>query len=144
MVRRAICNAFVIYMVFGSIVGLHAAQQEQTKKVPVTRPNSPSGAELYKEHCAVCHGNDLKGVGPAPAPYRVPPDLTKLAQRHKGKFPDAYVADVLRNGVTLPAHGPAEMPAWGSDFREMNGLDKTQVELRIVNLTNYIKSRQAK
>ncbi|MBZ5660679.1 MAG: cytochrome c [Acidobacteriia bacterium] len=144
MLTRAICNAFAVSLVLGLFIGLHAAQQDQTGKAPAARAESPSGAELYIKHCAVCHGNDLKGVGPAPAPYRVPPDLTKLAQRHNGKFPGAYVADVLRNGVTLPAHGPAQMPTWGMDFREMHGLDKKQVDLRIANLTNYIKSRQAK
>jgi mono/diheme cytochrome c family protein len=144
MVIRVIRNTFAMCALFASIVSLHAAQQEQDKKAPVTPPNSPSGAELYKKHCAVCHGNDLKGVRPVPAPYRVPPDLTTLAARHGGKFPDAYVADVLRNGVTIPAHGPAQMPTWGADFREMNGLDATQVKLRIANLTSYIKSRQAK
>jgi hypothetical protein len=74
----------------------------------------------------------------------MPPDLTTLAQRHGGKFPDAYVMDVLRNGVVLPAHGPPEMPTWGSDFRASDRLDETQVTLRIINLKNYIKSLQAK
>ena len=105
--------------------------------------NMPSGAELYSRHCAVCHGNDLKGGGSVPSPYRVPPDLTTLARRHGGKFPDAYVSKVLRSGMVMPAHGPAEMPIWGSDFK-MQGLHKTEVTLRITNLTNYIKSRQAK
>jgi len=144
MVIRVIRNAVVMYALFGSIISLHAAQQKQAKKAPVTRSNSQLGAELYKQHCAVCHGIDLKGTGPVPAPYRVPPNLTTLARRHGGKFPDAYVADVLRNGVTMPAHGPPEMPTWGTDFRDMDGLDATQVKLRIMNLTNYIKSHQEK
>ena len=144
MDMRAVRKTIVVSMVLGSIVGLRGAPQEPAKKNPETRPISPSGAELYKQHCLVCHGNDLKGVGPALEPYRVPPDLSKLALRHNGKFPAAYVADVLRNGVILPAHGPAEMPIWGTDFREMHGFDKAQVDLRIANLTNYIKSQQAK
>ena len=144
MVIRVIGITIVMYALFGSIVSLSATQQEQVKKAPVTRPDSPSGAELYKKHCAVCHGNDLKGVRPVPAPYRVPPDLTTLIERHGGKFPDAYIADVLRNGVTMPAHGPAQMPTWGTDFREMDGVDSTQVKLRIAKLTNFIKSRQSK
>jgi mono/diheme cytochrome c family protein len=144
MAIRLIRSAAVICALLGSIVSLHAAQQKQVKKTPVTRSNSTSGAELYKKHCAVCHGNDLKGVGPVPAPYRVPPDLTTLARRHGGTFPDAYVADVLRHGVIMPAHGPAQMPTWGTDFREMDGLDATQVKSRIANLTKYIKSRQAR
>jgi mono/diheme cytochrome c family protein len=144
MLIRLIRTAFVICALFGLIANLHAAQEEQAKKAPVTSLNSPSGEELFKKHCAVCHGNDLKGVRPVPAPYRVPPNLTTLARRHGGKFPGAHVSDVLRNGVTMPAHGPAQMPTWGTDFREMEGLDSTQVKLRISNLTDYIKSRQVK
>jgi mono/diheme cytochrome c family protein len=108
-----------------------------------TVSNAPSGAELYKQHCVVCHGSDLQGSGPAPSPYRAPPDLTKLARRHGGKFPDAYVSKVLRNGVVMPAHGPAEMPIWGADFA-MDRLGESQVTLRITNLTSYIKSLQEK
>jgi len=43
----------------------------------------PTGEKLYRQNCAACHGNDLKGNGPAPAPFKdVPPDLTLLAQSH--------------------------------------------------------------
>ena len=90
------------------------------KRATILRPalqQHPSGAELFTKHCAVCHGADLKGTGPFPAPYRTPPDLTTLARRHEGKFPAAYVSKVLRAGVTLPAHGPAEMPVWGAEFQ---------------------------
>ena len=109
---------------------------------PTALPDS-SGAELYVQHCAACHGNDLKGTGPAPYPFRAAPDLTTLARRHGGRFPDAYVAKVLREGVVLPAHGPAEMPIWGPDFT-MDRLGEAQVALRISNLTSYIKSLQEK
>jgi mono/diheme cytochrome c family protein len=105
--------------------------------------HAPSGAELYQQHCAVCHGIDLKGSGPAPDPYRAPPDLTRLARRHGGKFPDTYVSKVLRNGVVMPAHGPAEMPIWGADFA-MSRLGEPEVALRIANLATYIKSLQEK
>jgi len=104
--------------------------------------NTPSGAELYAQHCAVCHGNDLQGAGPFPPPDRKPPDLTRLARRHGGKFPEAYVSKVLRNGVTLPAHGPAEMPVWGSDFAAKERIDEVQVAERIRRLVSYLKAAQ--
>ncbi len=66
MIIRVIRNAVVICALFGFVISLDAAQQEQAKKSSVTRSNSPSGTELFKRHCAVCHGNDLKGVGPVP------------------------------------------------------------------------------
>lgn len=115
---------------------------EYLKSIQATAASrAPSGAELYKQHCAVCHGIDLKGSGPAPDPYRAPPDLTTLARRHGGKFPHAYVSNVLRNGVVMPAHGPAEMPIWGADFA-MDRLGEPEVGLRIANLATYIKSLQ--
>jgi mono/diheme cytochrome c family protein len=110
----------------------------------VTTVSPPSGAELYGQYCVACHGSDLKGNGSFPAPYRVPPDLTTLARRHAGRFPDAYVSKVLRNGMVLPAHGPAEMPVWGEEFKASDRLDAAQVTARIRDLTEYIKSFQAK
>ena len=122
---------------------VHATETEPIKK-PVEEVG-PSGEKLYKQDCAVCHGNDLKGNGPAPPPFKdVPPDLTKLAKRHGGKFPEKYFEDVLRNGVVIPAHGSPEMPTWGADFRTREHLDSTQVTLRIMNLSSYIKSLQEK
>jgi len=109
----------------------------------ITSPTAASGEELYKQHCVACHGSDLKGTGPAPYPFQTPPDLTTLAQRHGGKFPDAYVSNVLRSGVEIPAHGPADMPIWGADF-STDRLNEAQVTSRIENLTNYIKLLQAK
>ncbi|MGC1967607.1 MAG: cytochrome c, partial [Candidatus Acidiferrales bacterium] len=115
MVTRAICNVVMSSAVLFSVVSFAAggAPQEQ-KAAHLPGSNPVSGARLYKQYCAVCHGNDLKGNGPVSPEFKNPPsDLTTLAQRHEGKFPDAYVEDVLRNGVKKPAHGNTEMPVWG-------------------------------
>jgi mono/diheme cytochrome c family protein len=136
---------FVVFLALaGFVIGPSLGQDKQAKKAA---PVPTSGAELYKQNCAVCHGNDGKGNGPPPAdsPFKeAPPDLTKLAQRNKGKFPEAYVENVLRSGVKLPDHGAAEMPVWGTIFNAMTKSDEAQVKLRITNLTNYIKSIQGK
>ena len=148
---RPICNL----LVFGaavSILSIAEAQDNQIKKTRV-KPTSPvSGAQMFKEYCAVCHGPSGKGDGPVATALKVPPpDLTTLAQRHDGKFPDDYVSNVLKNGVQNPAHGSGEMPVWGPIFDTMNrwkalcpGMDETPVTLRITNLTNHLKSIQKK
>ena len=115
------------------------------KSIQATTASSPlSGADLYKKDCAVCHGDDLRGGGSVPSPYRVPPDLTTLARRHGGTFPRSYVSRILRNGIAMPAHGPAQMPTWGADFRLGEKLDDTEIRSRIAALTGYLESRQGK
>jgi mono/diheme cytochrome c family protein len=148
---RPICNL----LVFGaavSVLSIAEAQDNQIKKIQV-KPTSPvSGAQMFKEYCAVCHGPSGKGDGPVATALKVPPpDLTTLAQRHDGKFPDDYVSNVLENGVQNPAHGSGEMPVWGPIFDTMNrwkalcpGVDETPVTLRITNLKKYLKSIQKK
>jgi mono/diheme cytochrome c family protein len=146
MFTRLIRNFVVSCALLGLLAGTCAAQE----KHPKTKQASPAptpGAKLFKQHCAVCHGNDGRGNGPPPAssPFKeAPPDLTTLAQRHDGQFPEAYVSTVLRNGVKMPDHGPAEMPVWGTLFKSMTKSEESQVTLRITNLTNYLESIQAK
>lgn len=72
----------------------------------------------------------------------MPPDLSTLARRHGGKFPNDYVSKVIRNGVELPTHGPTEMPDWGSDFEATGQMDKMQVSLHSKALANYLKLHQ--
>jgi mono/diheme cytochrome c family protein len=120
------------------------AQEKTVKKTPIKPSNPSSGSEMYKQYCAVCHGSGGKGDGPAASALKVPPpDLTTLAKRHDGKFPEDYVATVLRNGAKAPAHGTAEMPVWGPLFSTMSQEDQAQVTMRISNLTKYLKSLQA-
>jgi mono/diheme cytochrome c family protein len=133
------CASFLM-----SILSLSATGDKQTPGHGATPPSVLAGQAIYKQHCAVCHGNDLKGNGPAPAPFaQETPDLTTLARRHAG-FPDDYISNILRNGAKIAAHGPAEMPIWGTTFREAEELNEAQVSQRIKDLTSYIKSKQAK
>lgn len=140
-----ICNMLVFCGALVSLLSFAGAQDKQVKKTQ-TKPSNPvSGAQIFKENCAVCHGPEGKGDGPAATALKVPPpDLTTLAQRHDGKFPADYVGSVLRNGVKTPAHGSAEMPIWGPIFEMMNRNDETQTNLRINNLTDFLKSIQKK
>jgi len=140
LIRRNLGNLLRLCLLLALAVALCPGQEKQAQKAPDVSSSPSAGAAQFALHCAVCHGNDLKGTGPFPPPYRVPPDLTTLSRRHGGKFPQEYVTKVLRNGVTLPAHGPAEMPVWAAT----NHLDKSQREAWIKDLADFIKSRQIK
>ena len=136
---------FQIGILTGLILALGSsalAQDKQVKKEPINQTVPLSGARMFKDYCAVCHGTDAKGGGPAASALKQEPaDLTTLAKRHDGKFPDAYVANVLRNGVTAPAHGNAEMPVWGPLFVLMDK-PPAMSYIRISSLVSYIKSLQ--
>lgn len=135
---------FQIWILAGLFLALGSpgfTQDKQVKEKPIDR-EPLSGALMFKEYCAVCHGKSAKGDGPAASALKqAPPDLTTLAKRHGGKFPDHYVEDVLRNGVKTPAHGDAEMPVWGPLFRSMNP-DEFFMYVRISSVMSYIKSLQ--
>lgn len=129
-----------------SIISFAKPQQKDDKKPPQLPSSDPvSGEGLYRMYCAVCHGRTGRGDGPAAIELKTPPrDLATLARRHDGKFPDAYVTDVLRNGVKAPAHGTSDMPVWGPLFETIPGTDQALVSIRITNLVIYVKSLQIK
>ena len=120
-----------------------AAQEKTAQKSEVANPKD--GAVIFKQDCAVCHGESAKGDGPAAKDLKArPPNLTTLAQRRGGEFPKGYVLDVLHNGVNAPAHGTVEMPVWGPIFDLMNRNNQAQSKLRINNLVSYLQSIQVK
>lgn len=132
-----------------STVSLTMAQQTQTtiKKAPIPRTSAASGQEMFNSYCAVCHGKDAKGNGPAAPALKVPPpDLTTLSQRHGGKYPATYVESVIKFGAeNFPAHGAKDMPVWGPTLSAISGgPNAPEFALRITDLTQYIESLQAK
>lgn len=115
-------------MLLASVVALStlplAAQQAKQKPQPAATPQASAapertGAAIFREYCATCHGVNARGNGPAaPAFKQRPPDLTRLAVRHKG-FPRAAVEKMILGDDPLqPAHGSREMPVWGPTFRK--------------------------
>jgi mono/diheme cytochrome c family protein len=130
-----------------SAAGLVQAQDKDktVKKAPIRHTSPVSGEEMFKSYCAACHGKDAKGAGPASADLKtIPPDLTTLAKRHDGKFPEDYVISVLRNGVKATSHGTSDMPVWGPLLATVSGRDATVVNMRISNLVRYLESLQVK
>jgi Cytochrome c len=83
----------------GSMVGLCFAQEKQSQKTPDTSSALALGAELYKDHCVVCHGDDLKGNGPFPPPCRVSTDFITLSHRHTDKGSLRITAERRRQGT---------------------------------------------
>ena len=121
------------------------AQTPTVRHVPITNTPSNSGKEMYNSYCAVCHGTDGKGNGPAASAMKAPPtDLTLLAQKAGGKYPSAHVTSVIRGQAALPSHGSADMPVWGPLFSSISQGHEAQVQQRVTNLVKYIETLQAK
>lgn len=143
MARSRLRAIFECCSIFALAAGLRAGQSVQAHSSPSLRLKQ--GAETYQQYCAVCHGNTGKGDGPAASALKVrPPDLRTLARRHGGKFPDTYVASILRNGVKQDAHGTAEMPIWGPLFLALDSSFQSETHQRITSLIGYLNSLQTK
>ena len=100
---------------------------------------------MFNNYCAVCHGKDAKGDGPAaPAMKTQPADLTALAKKSGGKYPASHVAAVIRGQASTPSHGSQDMPVWGPLFSSISQGHESQVQQRITNLVGYIDTLQAK
>ena len=120
-------------------------QAKVIKHVSVKPTSAASGQEMFTSYCAVCHGTDGKGSGPAASALKVPPsDLTTLAQKDAGKYPALHVSSVLRGDAELAAHGSKDMPVWGPLFRSLSQGHESDVQQRIANLNDYVESIQKK
>ncbi len=122
-----------------------AADQEKTiKKVNARPTTSLNGADLFKEYCAVCHGSDAKGSGPAAdALKKRPADLTQLSRKNSGSFPELHVMNFIKGQDVVAAHGSRDMPVWGSIFSQMSS-NQDLVQVRTYALVKYIEQLQAK
>ncbi len=109
-------------------------------------PPLSSGAQLYGEFCATCHGLKGHGDGPVAASAGEPvPDLTLLARRHRGIFPAEAVHRIV-DGRSVPrAHGTVEMPVWGREFFGFEPDDashRRRVAELIDRLVEYLRTIQ--
>jgi mono/diheme cytochrome c family protein len=102
-----------------------------------------NGAQLFREHCASCHGTSGQGNGPLAVEMRkTPPDLTQFARRNGGTFPAERVSRII-DGRDVPSHGDRDMPVWGVTFRRESpaGTDEA-ADARIAALVRYLRSIQ--
>jgi mono/diheme cytochrome c family protein len=75
------------------------------------------GRDHFQRYCSACHGQEGKGDGSFARYLKTaPPDLTTLAKRNGGSFPDLKVAEIVDGRDPRTAHGTREMPIWGTRF----------------------------
>ena len=129
---------------------LCGAAFSQTSAPP--RP-SDFGKREFESNCASCHGASGKGDGPVHSFLVKPPsDLTTIAQRHGGTFPQELMWEAIDgrwSGEGGP-HGSREMPVWGNEFRaralthpsDSPRTAEWSARNRIVSLLKYLETIQ--
>ena len=121
---------------------LLAEDRAAIKIVPLKQTSPASGKEMFRAYCAVCHGMDGTGNGPAAAYLTIrPADLTRLAAVNSGKYPDLQVLQRLAS-KEAGHHENVGMPAWGGLLGSLNRWDPDIARHRAVNLTAFIKTIQ--
>jgi mono/diheme cytochrome c family protein len=99
---------------------------------------------MFTTYCAVCHGTGGKGDGPAAnALKKRPADLTQLARKNNGTFPEVHVMNFITGEDIVAVHGSRDMPIWGDLFRYLSPNSRDVIKLRVANLADYVKSLQA-
>jgi mono/diheme cytochrome c family protein len=130
---------------FALPVALLSAQERADGGTQPTDEETTRGATLYRIHCASCHGKKGAGDGPvAPALVKKPPDLTAIAKRAGGKFPEERVRSTIDGRTEFAAHGARDMPVWGLSFAEP-GRDvssEREIEAEIRALVRFIAKLQ--
>jgi mono/diheme cytochrome c family protein len=110
----------------------------------VAQPAEDTGARLYFNHCAACHGAEGEGGGPVAATMRIMvPNLRTLSQRNGGTFPADKVASYIDGRELNAAHGDRQMPVWGDVFRGPDqGTAQRTVRRRVNALVEFLATLQ--
>ena len=92
---------------------------------PGLAQDAKRGAEIYRSHCATCHGLDATGNGPMASVLVIQPkDLTSLLN-DDGVFPTERVVFRIDGRDPLVSHG-SPMPVYGPYFEGRDVAIKTQ------------------
>jgi len=128
-----------------SIMMLAAWVSAQTEGQEPSASEPINGKQLYSSYCALCHGVDGKGGGPFSPQLKVwPVDLTQLAKKNHGVFPEMHIREAIDGEFGKPSHGSGEMPIWGPVFRSMAHGHKDSAQVRLDALVKYLESIQEK
>jgi cytochrome c553 len=117
-----------------------AGAQTKIEKGPIKQTSASDAGAMFNSYCAVCHGKEGKGDGPAAKSLaKTPADLTKLTARNNGTFPEIRVRRYIEGLDEIAAHGTRDMPMWGELFRS---LSRDTAEIRVQALAEYLKAMQ--
>jgi mono/diheme cytochrome c family protein len=132
---------YVLIAVVTLVVSAGAAgAQTKIVKGPIKPTPASDAKKMFDTYCAVCHGKEGKGNGPAAASLtKVPADLTRITARNGGTFPEVKIRRYIEGLDEVPAHGTRDMPMWGDLFKSLN---RDTAAIRVEALAEYLKTMQ--
>ncbi|AAV94426.1 c-type cytochrome [Ruegeria pomeroyi] len=113
---------------------------------PAPAQDAAEGEQLYRHHCATCHGIEATGHGPMAGVLVISPaDLTTLSEG--GELPIARIVQRIDGRDPLVSHG-SPMPIYGPYFEGRDVAIKAETgqpiltSQPIVDLLAYIATLQ--
>ncbi len=101
-----------------------------------------SGQQQFSQQCAVCHGLEGQGDGVLePHLKEQPADLSQLSERNGGTFPFWEVYGKIDGRNKVGAHGPGDMPVWGTNERYAGTSGRLAMG-RILEIVFFLQSIQ--
>jgi len=147
--KKTLSGIFTVSAILaGAATNVHAQQ------TGIAAQNFDRGKYEYETHCAECHGSNGEGNGPYASFLTKPvPNLTTLSKTNGGVFPFARVYEIVDGTQAVLAHGPRNMPIWGSRYNreakegpydDFRSDAEAFVRARVLALTEYVYRLQAK
>ncbi len=115
---------------------------------PAIADDAAAGAQVFRDHCATCHGLEARGDGPMTSILQIqPPDLTLLSASNGDVFPLERVVRQIDGRDEVLAHG-GPMPVFGIILRGESGVidadDGSPIftPAPVVQVAEYLRSVQ--
>jgi mono/diheme cytochrome c family protein len=142
LARRAQATVGLFVLLLSLVVVSHPVASDSA----AWRENLADGKQEYEENCVSCHGADGRGKGDLGQKlFKKPTDLTTIAARNEGQFPFQRIFEIIAGDTPVAGHETMHMPEYADRMKGDNFKPGYhQAHVRILQLTHYLESLQAK
>lgn len=136
---KRILQHSLFLLVLGMFLSSISCTERNARKAAVRE-----GEIYYKSYCAICHGENADGQSEMASILNTPPmDLTSIAKRRGGNFPEDEIARIIATAERTPGHSLGEMPAWWETLKKAEKIEDPElVRQKIENIVAYLKTLQ--
>lgn len=141
--RPTSCTALAVITLLFCMTPFRVVADDDAKAASIL---AELGRDTFQQYCMSCHGVKGEGDGPVAKVLRTAPaDLTIIAKRRAGVFPEEEIVKFIDGRTDVAAHGTRDMPIWGRRFGQPIAEDTTGDEVvrgQLLLLLEYLKSIQ--